>query len=423
MARRQPAARLSDVRQRRGAVPPGRRGLRPRARGRRRGRRPRPPDGRHGARAPRVVAERPRRALGSTGQRPRPRGRRRRPWRRRNHAGRADGGRPLVVVPLFADQAINGASAAAAGAAVVAHVEGIRAGLERVLSHDSYREAAGRIAAELHALPPVDKAFDALGLWLVFADARLPDDRGPGGRDLGRLGRARPHRRGAAALEGLFAPTTTSASSAAAGGRARRVVDDRRPLRRNGADPARHDGVACDVPPSGRRRAHGRHRRSRLGRARRARAGGGVVRGRAPGARLRLPTAPRAFRQARGGHRGDRPGLDRRSDAAAEAAPTAASSDRDRRFGEATWGAARGALCAGVQHDLRDARPVPRAPGRTRRGVPFGRPRPGHLAAQPHDRLRDRPRRGRGARTRSRRAARPRRGRRRRRVDRAPSAG
>jgi hypothetical protein len=73
-------------------------------------------------------------------------------------------GVPLVVVPLFADQPLNGARAAMTGAAVVVSIDGIRAGIERVLSIGAYRDAAARIAAELRALPPVDEAFDALGL-------------------------------------------------------------------------------------------------------------------------------------------------------------------------------------------------------------------------------------------------------------------
>jgi hypothetical protein len=73
-------------------------------------------------------------------------------------------GVPLVVVPLFADQPLNGARAAVSGAAVVASIDGIRSALERVLATAAYGEAAGRIAAELRALPPADEAFDSLDL-------------------------------------------------------------------------------------------------------------------------------------------------------------------------------------------------------------------------------------------------------------------
>lgn len=65
-------------------------------------------------------------------------------------------GVPLVVVPLFADQPWNAARTAVVGAGVVAPMDGIRAGIERVLADGSYRAAAGRVADELRGYPPVD---------------------------------------------------------------------------------------------------------------------------------------------------------------------------------------------------------------------------------------------------------------------------
>jgi hypothetical protein len=67
-------------------------------------------------------------------------------------------GLPLVVVPLFADQPPNAARVAIAGAGVAAPMDGIRAGVERVLGDPSYRAAAERIADEMQRLPPVDDA-------------------------------------------------------------------------------------------------------------------------------------------------------------------------------------------------------------------------------------------------------------------------
>jgi hypothetical protein len=72
-------------------------------------------------------------------------------------------GCPLVVVPLFADQPQNAARVAVVGAGVVAPIDGIRAGIERVLRDDRYRGAAMRIAAEMRALPPVDHALEPFG--------------------------------------------------------------------------------------------------------------------------------------------------------------------------------------------------------------------------------------------------------------------
>jgi len=82
-------------------------------------------------------------------------------------------GVPLVIVPLFADQPVNGRLVAAAGAGVLLEPEpeatGAMAGLgphdarrlrtaiESVLADGSYRRAAEGIADELGALPTVDE--------------------------------------------------------------------------------------------------------------------------------------------------------------------------------------------------------------------------------------------------------------------------
>jgi UDP:flavonoid glycosyltransferase YjiC (YdhE family) len=71
--------------------------------------------------------------------------------------GRSRRGCRSSPYPLFVDQPQNAMAAAAAGAAVVAPLDGIRAAVERVLGNGSYRTAARRIADEMRALPPVDE--------------------------------------------------------------------------------------------------------------------------------------------------------------------------------------------------------------------------------------------------------------------------
>jgi UDP:flavonoid glycosyltransferase YjiC (YdhE family) len=72
-------------------------------------------------------------------------------------------GVPLVVVPMFADQPYNAERVAAAGAGLAipqsgARPEDLRQALMRVLSEDSFRAAAQRIAGEIGVLPLVDDA-------------------------------------------------------------------------------------------------------------------------------------------------------------------------------------------------------------------------------------------------------------------------
>ena len=65
-------------------------------------------------------------------------------------------GRPLVIVPLFADQPFNAARAGIVGTGVVASAETVGRAVERVLADESYAAAARRIAHEMTTLPPVD---------------------------------------------------------------------------------------------------------------------------------------------------------------------------------------------------------------------------------------------------------------------------
>ena len=80
-------------------------------------------------------------------------------------------GVPLVVVPLFADQPDNAERVAAVGAGVVVDpavatapegAEEVRAALRRARQDPSYRDAAGRLAEEIAALPPADEAVEML---------------------------------------------------------------------------------------------------------------------------------------------------------------------------------------------------------------------------------------------------------------------
>ncbi len=79
-------------------------------------------------------------------------------------------GVPLVVVPMFADQATNGASVSAAGAGIALPMERVLAtggraddalghAIREVAGDDSYRRAAAQIAAEMSSQPIPDRAW------------------------------------------------------------------------------------------------------------------------------------------------------------------------------------------------------------------------------------------------------------------------
>ncbi len=91
--------------------------------------------------------------------------------------GALSAGRPLVVVPLFADQPGNAQCVAAAGAGIVVEprpgaavaeriepqdARQIRAAITAVLGEPSYRTAAQRVAAEMQATPTVDDLLSEL---------------------------------------------------------------------------------------------------------------------------------------------------------------------------------------------------------------------------------------------------------------------
>jgi UDP:flavonoid glycosyltransferase YjiC (YdhE family) len=102
-------------------------------------------------------------------------------------------GLPLVVCPLFADQDANALSVQDAGAGVMVTTDGSAAGLprlgakdvaslreaiQRVLGEPAYREAAGRIATEIAALPALDETLERL----LAPRVSSPDPPATGGR-------------------------------------------------------------------------------------------------------------------------------------------------------------------------------------------------------------------------------------------------
>jgi UDP:flavonoid glycosyltransferase YjiC (YdhE family) len=80
-------------------------------------------------------------------------------------------GVPQVVVPIFADQPDNAQRIADMGAGLIADAgdpETIRAAVQQVLGEGRFRAAAGAVAREAFALPPIDSVESAL-LELVHA--------------------------------------------------------------------------------------------------------------------------------------------------------------------------------------------------------------------------------------------------------------
>jgi MGT family glycosyltransferase len=74
-------------------------------------------------------------------------------------------GLPLVVVPLGADQPYNAQRIAAVGAGIALanpDASALRNAIERALSDAALRAAARRIADDIAALPPLERAIDAL---------------------------------------------------------------------------------------------------------------------------------------------------------------------------------------------------------------------------------------------------------------------
>jgi Erythromycin biosynthesis protein CIII-like, C-terminal domain len=79
-------------------------------------------------------------------------------------------GVPSVIFPAFADQPRNARRVAELGAGIALDsLDGLADAIRRVLEEPSYREAAGRVAAEIAALPLVDAAPEALRALLAPA--------------------------------------------------------------------------------------------------------------------------------------------------------------------------------------------------------------------------------------------------------------
>ena len=152
------------------------------------------------------------------------------------------------------------------------------------------------MAASLGADPadrPVGPARQ--GFARVGRRARLPDDRGPGGRHLGAVGGARPTaeargHRGALPLR----PLPRDRPQDGAGGSLDAWTTLAGARRRDRADPARNARLAGDVPARRRAGEERRHGRPHLGRPRRARHRRRLVRGGARRVRLPVPDRARA---------------------------------------------------------------------------------------------------------------------------------
>jgi UDP:flavonoid glycosyltransferase YjiC (YdhE family) len=109
-------------------------------------------------------------------------------------------GIPMVIAPPFADQPHNARSVAATGAGVAAFTPAavsIRDGVEKLLATPEMRIAAGRLAAEMAALPDIDAALDmflALARACLQMRSRSPAPPGPYPR-CSFTGSDRPRRR------------------------------------------------------------------------------------------------------------------------------------------------------------------------------------------------------------------------------------
>jgi MGT family glycosyltransferase len=76
-------------------------------------------------------------------------------------------GVPLALVPLFVDGPANARRVAEVGAGLAlesghAGTLGLAAAVEALLGDGRYRSAAGRVAAEMRALPPIEQAVEEM---------------------------------------------------------------------------------------------------------------------------------------------------------------------------------------------------------------------------------------------------------------------
>ena len=75
-------------------------------------------------------------------------------------------GVPMAILPIFGDQPDNASRVTALGAGIALDeptaVAGLPTAIHSLLTNDSYRSAAGRVAAEIETLPPIEEAVDLL---------------------------------------------------------------------------------------------------------------------------------------------------------------------------------------------------------------------------------------------------------------------
>jgi UDP:flavonoid glycosyltransferase YjiC (YdhE family) len=79
--------------------------------------------------------------------------------------GALSAGLPLVVTPIGADQPENASAVAALGAGIAVNgpdVQGIREALHKVLTNQSYRDAAQRVASEMKEHAGIEEAVDEM---------------------------------------------------------------------------------------------------------------------------------------------------------------------------------------------------------------------------------------------------------------------
>ena len=202
--------------------------------------------------------------------------------------------------------------------------------------------------------------------------ARRADDRGSGGRDLGRLARARGGLRGARHRHPVSLRPLPVGLRDQRARLARRLGDDQRACRDHLQAAARHARLPRDLSPSVRAGQGRGHCRPRLGRPGGAGARHRLEPGRARGLRVPVSADGRAHEAARRAARPDLGPVGRRADPAQ--APPAAPPEPDRRRPRRpAQHQARRAVRGRVQHGQQDRGRVRGDPRAARSGLRRGR--------------------------------------------------